>query len=53
MRVGPDSDFPDLLLSFISAAALSLFHFFLAVQKEMKNVFLKAFLNYLSFYSRP
>jgi hypothetical protein len=40
MRVAPDSDFPVFLLSFISAAALSLLHFFLAVQKEMKSVFL-------------
>jgi len=42
MRVTPESDFPGFLVSFISAAALSLLHFFLTVQKEMKNVFFRS-----------
>jgi len=42
-RVTPESGLPDLLVSFIRAAALSLLHFFLADQKEMKIVFLNTF----------
>ncbi|OHD54649.1 MAG: hypothetical protein A2Y33_02395 [Spirochaetes bacterium GWF1_51_8] len=38
MRVAPDSDFPALLLSFISAVVLSLLTFFLPAQKESKSI---------------